>query len=55
MKWAEREKGEGLRGWVSLAKNPRAPVLVREAPRSLESKRLGRLVLCGLRFLELWK
>lgn len=50
-------KGErrGLEGWVSLAKNPCALVLVRETPRSLESKRLGRLVLCGLRFLELWK
>lgn len=38
-------KGErrGLEGLVSLAKKPCALVLVREALRSLESKRLGRL------------
>ena len=57
MKLAEREKGESLRGWVSIAKKKkkRPCVLVREALRSLRSKRLCRLVLSGLRFLELWK
>ena len=51
----ERRELEGL-GVSSKKKNQKKKkpcALVREALRSLGSKRLCRLVLCGLRFLEL--
>jgi len=51
----ERRELEGL-GVSSGKKKKKKPcVLVREALRSLRSKRLCRLVLSGLRFLELRK
>ena len=50
----ERRELEGL-GVSSEKKKKKPCVLVREALRSLRSKRLCRLVLSGLRFLELWK
>ena len=53
----ERRELEGL-GVSSKKKNQKKKkkkpcALVREVLRSLGSKRLCRLVLCGLRFLEL--
>lgn len=52
----ERRELEGLGVSSGKKKKKKKPcVLVREALRSLRSKRLCRLVLSGLRFLELRK